>query len=125
MKFIFILYSYSWRIAPVLTSTAPIAYVVHSWISTFLLSKMPISIVIIIIFSPQLAPIAITISKSFQSYSALLLPPTFLFLGSPILLPTYFLYAYEKSWTGGRQIKILKLQEKKNTLLVQLFMNDS
>ena len=28
---------YSWRIAPVLTSTAPIAYVVHSWISTFLL----------------------------------------------------------------------------------------
>jgi len=24
---------YSWRIAPVLTSTAPIAYVVHSWIS--------------------------------------------------------------------------------------------
>ena len=24
---------YSWRIAPVLTSTAPIAYVVHAWIS--------------------------------------------------------------------------------------------
>ena len=31
---------YSWKIAPVLTSTAPIAYVVHSWISMFLLSKM-------------------------------------------------------------------------------------
>ena len=31
---------YSWRIAPVLTSTAPIAYVVHSWISTFLLSYL-------------------------------------------------------------------------------------
>ena len=87
--------------------------------------SFPIIVVIIIIFLPKLAPITITISKSFQSYSVLLLPPTFLFLGSPILLPTYFLYAYEKSWTGGRQIKILKLQEKKSTLLVQLFMNDS
>ena len=45
-------------------------------------------------------------------------------LGSPVLLPTHFLYAYEKSLTGGRQIKIFESQEKKNTLLVQLFMND-
>ena len=30
----------SWRIPSILTSTAPIAYVVRSWISTSLLSKM-------------------------------------------------------------------------------------
>ena len=126
IKFIFILYSYSWRIAPVLTSTAPIAYVVRSWISMFLLSKtlhhrrrrhrfatktcanrnnniwfIPIILISILLLSP------------------------FLFLGLPALPPSHFLRVYERSWTGGRQIKILKLQEKKNALLVQLFMNDS
>ena len=45
--------------------------------------------------------------------------------GSPVLLPTHFLYAYEKSLTGGREIKIFESQEKKNTLLIQLFMNNA
>ena len=116
---------HSWRIAPVLTSTAPIAYVAHSWISMFLLSPSPSS--------------SSSSSFSYQNLhhhhnnmslipiiliSILLLSP-FLFLGLPALPPSHFLRVYERSWTGGRQIKILKLQEKKSTLLVQLFMNDS
>ena len=39
------------------------------------------------------------------------------------LPPTHFLYVYEKCWKGGRQIKILESQEKKNTSLIQLHLN--
>ena len=31
---------------------------------------------------------------------------------------------YERSWKGGRQIKILESQEKKHTSLIQLHLND-
>ena len=37
---------------------------------------------------------------------------------------THFLYVYERSWKGGRQIKILESQEKKHTSLIQLYLNE-
>ena len=113
---------YSWRIAPVLTSTAPIAYVVHSWISTFLLSKMLISVVIIVISPPKLAPITITISKSFQSYYIYSSLVSFLDSWPSNASSTSFPACIYKKLVRVNEVKEIELEEKKNTLLDQLFM---
>ena len=113
---------HSWRIAPVLTSTAPIAYVAHSWISMFLLSPSPSS--------------SSSSSFSYQNLhhhhnnmslipiiliSILLLSP-FLFLLLSSTSSTSFPVCIYKTLERVNEAKEIELEEKKNTLLDQLFM---